>query len=319
MESHQIGFFPPGRYPPVPAFQIIREKGMDLIHFLMFTSLFVGIAGSGMVYVAAFIEGVACGPVPMTIVFLLGFSIYNLNRKTGEAEDAINRADRYSFTKKYEKLLFVSALVAYGLAIVIAAQFGILPGLVVLIPLVTGILYSIPCLPPSTGYRRLKEIPVVKNLVVGSAWGITLTFIPLLITHSPVTVQSLVTLVFFFTYAFIASTLPDIRDREGDAQAGVRTIPVVIGEEKTLSLITTLNLVVGCGAIGFSALYLSGTAIAVFAVSTLYLHICIRSFTRAKRKDILCDIMTDGQFIIIGLMIFSALLFQPLLASGLIS
>jgi 4-hydroxybenzoate polyprenyltransferase len=318
MEANHTVLFPPVRHPPVPAHQYFEEKFMDLIHFLMFSSLFVGIAGSGMIYVAAFIQGVPCGPVPIAIMFLIGFSVYNLNRKTDEAEDAINRADRYSFTKKFEKHLFVSALVTYGIAVGIAVLYGVIATLVVLIPLIAGILYSIPCLPPATGYRRLKEIPVVKNLVVGLAWGSTLTFIPLLVTNSPVTPISLVTLVFFFTYAFIASTLPDIRDREGDAQAGVKTIPVMIGEEKTLALITMVNLMVGAGAIGISALFRSPIPVFLFAVSTVYLHLCIRSFSGATRKDILCDILTDGQFLVIGLITFCGVFLQPLIISGYI-
>jgi 4-hydroxybenzoate polyprenyltransferase len=316
MESNHTILFPPARHSPVPVARILEEKFMDLIHFLMFTSLFVGIAGGGMVYVAAFAEGVACGPVPIVIMFLVGFSVYNLNRKTDEAEDAINRADRYSFTKKFEKHLFIAALVTYGLAIAIAAFYGVAATIVILIPLVAGILYSIPCLPPSTGYRRLKEIPVVKNLVVGFAWGTTLTFIPLLVTGTPATMATAVTLVFFSTYAFIASTLPDIRDLEGDAQAGVRTIPVVIGEKRTLILITLMNLFIGVGATIISVVFLSLVIALIFAISTLYLHLCIRNFTRAKRKDIACDILTDGQFLIIGLMIFCGLLLQPLIVSG---
>jgi 4-hydroxybenzoate polyprenyltransferase len=319
MESNHTILFPPARHPHAPVQQFLEEKLMDLIHLLMFSSLFVGIAGGGMVYVAAFIQGVACGPVPIAIMFLVGFSVYNLNRKTDEAEDAINRADRYSFTKKFEKQLFFAALVTYAIAITIAAFYGIAAILVVLIPLVAGILYSIPCLPPETGYRRLKEIPVVKNLVVGLAWGTTLTYIPLLVTGTPATtLVTPVTLVFFFTYAFIASTLPDIRDREGDAQTGVRTIPVVIGEERTLALITKMNLTIGGFATIISAIFISPMPALLFAVSTAYLHLCIRSFSRAKRKDILCDILTDGQFLIIGLITFCGVLLQPLIVSGCI-
>jgi 4-hydroxybenzoate polyprenyltransferase len=316
MESNHSIIFPPARHPPVPVVQILEEKFMDLIHFLMFTSIFVGFAGGGMVYVAAFVQGVTCGAVPIVIMFLVGFSVYNLNRKTDEAEDAINRADRYSFTKRFEKHLFFAALITYGLALAIATFYGIAAILVILIPLVLGVLYSIPCLPPSTGYRRLKEIPVVKNLVVGFAWGTTLTLIPLLVTNTPVSMVTAVTFVFFFTYAFIASTLPDIRDREGDAQAGVRTIPVVIGEERTLTLITLMNIIIGVGATVISAVFLSLVTASVFSISTLYLHLCIRNFTGAKRKDIACDILTDGQFLIIGLLIFCGLLLQPLIFSG---
>ena len=285
---------------------IVKRKIDRIIQFLMFSSLFVGIAGGGMVYVAAIIQNVECSPVCIVIMILLGFSVYNLNRKTDEAEDAINRQDRFQFTKRYEKYLYSSALAGYGLAILLAGLNGLYAFLIVLIPLVSGILYSIPCLPPATGYHRLKEIPLVKNLVVGIAWGTTLTFIPLAVSHSPLNLASVISLLFFSTYAFIASTLPDIRDKEGDEQSGIRTIPVVIGVERTLILVTSLNILIGCIAVILSSIYLTVSVAILIAVSMVYLHMCIRSFTRVKRKDLICDILTDVQFLIIGLVVYGA-------------
>lgn len=318
MEQNNSVFFPPGSIPPVRELHFFEEKISDLVHFLMFSSLFVGIAGGGMVYVASFAQGVACEPVAIAIMFLVGFSVYNLNRKTDEAEDAVNRADRFFFTKKFEKHLFVSALAAYAAAIGLAACFGLLSVVVVLVPLVSGILYSIPCLPRLTGYRRLKEIPVVKNLVVGIAWGSTLTFIPLVLTGSPAGMATFVTLVFFSTYAFIASTLPDIRDREGDAQAGIRTIPVVLGEERTIRILAGLNLLVGLAALITSLLFLSPVTSLIFLMSTIYLALCIRSFLRVRKKDLVCDVLTDGQFLVIGLITYCGLCSQAVLLAGMV-
>lgn len=313
MEFNQSVRLPPAWFDWNTGWDIIKRKIDSVVQFLMFSSLFVGIAGGGMVYVAAFIQNIECSPVCIVIMVLVGFSVYNLNRKTDEAEDAINRQDRFQFTKKYENHLYTLALAGYGLAILLAGLNGLYALLIVLIPLVSGILYSIPCLPPATGYRRLKEIPLVKNLVVGIAWGATLTFIPITVSHAPVTLATAITLLFFSTYAFIASTLPDIRDKEGDEQAGIRTIPVVIGVERTLILITSLNVLIGFIAVILSAMYLPFTVAILIAISTVYLHICIRSFTRVKRKDLICDIMTDGQFLIIGLFVYGT----GILMSGL--
>lgn len=315
MGSNQSVVVPSGTLTWDDPWEFFREKIGDFIQFLMFSSLFVGISGGGMVYVAAVLQGVPCSPACIAIMVLVGFSVYNLNRKTDEAEDAINREDRYHFTKKYEKHLYTAALAGYGLAILLAGLYGFIPLTIVLIPLVSGILYSIPCLPASTGYHRLKEIPVVKNLVVGIAWGTTLTFLPLAIAQGALSSTTAMTLVFFSTYAFIASTLPDIRDKEGDEEAGIRTIPAVIGIERTLYLVTGLNIIIGCAATVFSFLYLSRAVALIIGISVVYLHLCIRSFTRVEKKDIICDILTDGQFLFIGICTY----FGGILITGLIS
>lgn len=305
MESNPSASVPTASVEWYEVHNFIGENIGDFIRFLMFSSLFVGIAGGGMVYVSACLQGLQCNAACIAILILVGFSVYNLNRKTDEAEDAINRQDRYIFTKKYEKHLFTAALAGYGLAILLGALHGWMALLVILIPLISGILYSIPCLPPASGYHRLKEIPVVKNLVVGIAWGATLTLIPVTILEAPITPATAITFIFFSSYAFIASTLPDIRDKEGDEKAGIRTIPVVIGPERTLFLVTAINLIIGSGAVIFSAVYLSPFVVVLIAISIVYLHLCIRSFAKVKRKDILCDILTDGQFLIIGVIAYS--------------
>ena len=285
--------------------ELVKRKVRDLILFLMFSSIYVGIACASMVYIASFIQGVECNPVSMVMMFLVCFSVYNLNRKTDEAEDAINREDRYRFTKKYEKPLYLAAVMGSGLALLLASFYGLSTFLLILTPFIAGILYSIPFLPPKTGYRRLKEIPLVKNVVVTIAWAVPLTFISLTVAHAPVTPATGITLVFFLSWAFIASTLPDIRDKEGDEQAGIRTIPVIMGVERTLILLTRLNVFVGICAVILSILYLTPVITMLITMSSIYTQLVIRSFSRTYKKGIIFDIMNDGQFFIIGLIAYS--------------
>jgi 4-hydroxybenzoate polyprenyltransferase len=305
MESNQIIFIPSNRYSPVPATKQLKKLFMDFVHLLVFSSAVMGITGCGLVYVAAFIQNVECLPVCFAIMFLLGFSVYNLNRKTDEKEDAINHQERYKFTKKYENHLYIAAIIGCGLALLLGALYGLATFLIVLFPLVLGILYSIPCLPPSTGCRRLKEIPVVKNIIVGLAWGIPLTFIPLFVLNVPATLATAISLIFISSFIFIGSVLPDVRDMEGDKIVGIRTIPVVLGAERTMILIRGINLIVGTSAIVISALYLSLLIAFLLTVSTVYTHLSINFFIKGGKKDLICDILTDGQFIFIGILAYS--------------
>ncbi len=284
--------------------EIVKRRILGLILFLMFSSIYVGIACASMVYISSLIQGVEVNPVAMIMMFLVCFSVYNLNRKTDEAEDAINREDRYSFTKKYEKPLYLSAVVGSGLALLLALLYGLSTFLLILTPFIAGILYSIPFLPPNTGYRRLKEIPLVKNVVVTIAWAVPLTFLPLAVAHAPVTPSTGITLVFFVSWAFIASTLPDIRDKEGDEQAGIRTIPVVIGIERTLNLLTRINVFLGICAVIMSVIYLSPVITLLIIVSCIYTQLVIDSFSRTHRKGTTFDLINDGQFFIIGITVY---------------
>jgi len=259
----------------------------------------------GMIYISSFLQGLEPAPVALVIMLLVPFSVYNMNRKTDEEEDSVNHPGRYLFTKRYEQPLAHCALVAYVLAAVIAASFGWGAVIVTLVPLIAGIFYSMPVLPKAFGYRRLKEIPIMKNLVVGSSWSIILVLLPCMIASVPITLQTCLCLLFFFTYAFIASSLPDMRDREGDALAGVITIPVMVGVERTKKVLGALNWITACVVIilGVSTM-IPTIALLLYAGAHCYTQYCITSFGMAGGNDFLCDILSDGQFLIIGSIVF---------------
>jgi 4-hydroxybenzoate polyprenyltransferase len=278
----------------------ILRRLHDLIDFIMFSSLYVAIAAGGMVFTSCFIQGISPNGQILLVMALVSFSVYNLNRKTDEEEDAINHEQRFFFTKKFERPLFYAALCSYGIACIIGALNGILSLAVVMIPLISGILYSVPFLPASWQYRRLKEIPVMKNLVVATAWAIPLSLIPVFFTESSPVTSTLVAFLFFFNYVFIASILPDIRDREGDALTGVRTIPVTIGVKRTKLLLIGVNSVLGGIVIALTFPRFPLVVSALLVAAVLYSLFCIWSSGRLIRTDIICDFLSDGQFILFG-------------------
>ncbi|MEN6342408.1 MAG: UbiA family prenyltransferase [Methanospirillum sp.] len=293
-QTYGWGRFPIGAPNPLGFFKTI-------VDFLLFSSLFMGMQGVGMVYTSYVIQGLAPTPAVLAIMLLVPLSVYNMNRKTDEEEDSVNHPERFKFTNRFGKFLEYGAYVAYALAVLIALPFGLVAVLVTLVPLLAGVLYSVPLLPRSFGYRRLKEIPVMKNLVVGSSWAIILVFLPCVVAGAPVTIPALLCLVMFFSYVFIASAMPDMRDREGDALAGVVTIPVMIGLERTRKVLDVINIATAFVLVGVGiGATLSPLIMALFAGALGYTQCCISSFGRFISPDLICDILLDGGFVIIG-------------------
>lgn len=270
-------------------------------NFFLYSSLFLATAAFAMAYVSCLVNAV---PFTAPVGLLLGlvvFSVYNLNRRTDEAEDALNHASRFEVTSTHSRSLLILALAAYGVALCFAALSGIPTVLVASVPLLAGVFYSAPLLPKRTGYRRLKEIPVCKNLVVSFAWGFTFSLIPVT-THgiSPGS-ASAVAFLFIFSWTFIASVLPDIRDRGGDAATGVRTIPVILGVHRTRTLLTLFNILSGILLLLMGAGQLSLAIMVVIFFSLLYSEVCILRITRGGNDDLLCDLVSDGQFLAVAL------------------
>ncbi len=276
------------------------SKARDYGEFLLYSSLFLGTAAAGMAYTSCFIQGIPCTSHIAVVMFLIVFSVYNLNRKTDEAEDALNHERRFRFTKKFERHLFIAALGAYLLALIIAASHSPAAFCVVTIPLVSGILYSVPVLPKWCGYRRLKEIPVMKNIVVSAAWALAFSLVPVYLGTSAPGAGSLIVLLFIFCWTFVGSVLPDIRDRVGDSATGVATIPVLVGVARSRHILTLMNISAGAIILMLGSTVIPVPARAVIIVSLVYSQACIISIDRTARNDLLCDVISDGQFLTIG-------------------
>ncbi|MBN2487717.1 MAG: UbiA family prenyltransferase [Methanosarcinaceae archaeon] len=284
----------------------VVDKFKNVFHFLTYSSIYLSIAGGAMVYISCATQHIRCSFTLFAIMFLVTFSVYNLNRKTDEEEDSINHLERFSFTKKYEKTLYYSALVAYFFSLLFAMSHGIKALLITSIPLICGILYSCVWIPKEFKYRRLKEIPGVKNFVVAIAWALTPTLLPTQFSSTGESLASFVIGAYFFSLVFINSVICDMRDIEGDAFSGVNTIPVMLGEQKTKTLLAALNLFVGLMVLMISIAHLSPIVTYLLAAGMIYAHLYIFSFDKVGQTDILCDMIVDGQFIILGGMLYIA-------------
>jgi 4-hydroxybenzoate polyprenyltransferase len=275
----------------------------DVYEMIIFSSIFMGLTGMAMVSTSFIIQGIPLSMSPLLIMFLVPFSIYNLNRGTDEKEDSVNRSDRYAFTKRFGKILFRAAVLAYLVAMILAVYLGTPVLVLVSIPLVLGLLYSLRLLPPSFPYRRLKEIPLMKNLVVGFSWAILTAFLPVFATSTPDLLRGFICLVFFFSYVFIGSIIPDIRDREGDSLAGIKTIPVLIGPERSGSLLTGTNLAVGIVVTFASLGRFPLPIVLLLTCGFLYTQCCIHLFMSVRTKNFVSDFLFDGQYIIFAIIL----------------
>ncbi len=286
---------------------------VNLYDFLVFSSLLLSVECFAMAYVSCIIQQVPWSMMTGIIPFLVAFSIYNLNRKTDEDEDAINRQDRFAFTKRYETHLFYGSILSLSVALALSATYGIPSVLATAAPFLCGFLYSFRWLPKRLGYRRLKEIPAVKNIVVGFAWAILLSLLPVFLNHGMPDSGTAITFLLFFMWGFMASLIPDIRDRAGDASAGVRTIPVIFGEERTKTILSCVLLLLGVPLVLFSLLFLPPFTTVLLLSANLYSHGCVYLLDRIRMRDFVADAISDGQYICFSLAIILITTFRACL------
>ncbi|MDI6903166.1 MAG: UbiA family prenyltransferase [Methanocellales archaeon] len=271
---------------------------------MIYSSVYLSFSGISMIYVSCVIQGIQPDLKLFLVIFLVTFSVYNVNRMTDEKEDSISHSERYDFTQKHGKLLLSSALLGYILAILLAMSKGVETTLVSLIPLFCGILYSVKWIPKRFKYRRLKEIPFAKNIIIAFAWASTTTFLPCTMSNV-VIIRALIIYVFFFVSVFVNCVVFDMRDTEGDAISGVKTIPAVIGLEKTKKFLIRLNLLVGLLIFVLTLRNLLPIVAYWLCFATIYTHLYVVSFDKEGNVGFLCDVIADGQPMATGILVYT--------------
>ena len=279
------------------------------VHVLMGAAVGVG------VWIVQRVAGLPVELAPCLGAFLAFFSIYALDRVAAEPEaDAINHPDRQRFSRRYARVLLGLAIGAYLLALVLGARAGVERFLVMLLPLAGVLVYSFPFVPRPlarwVGFRRLKEVLVIKNALVAGIFASTMTLAPIPAEGKVAAGTLAVIWVFFFVRYFINAVVFDIRDEQGDRRCGIRTLPVVLGPDRTRRLLHGMNLALGIFLLLVPALGLAPPAFAALAVGTPLATWYLNRTAQPGSMHFLCDVVVDGEMYLAGLALLVTLGFS---------
>ncbi|MFH1237322.1 MAG: UbiA family prenyltransferase [Candidatus Aenigmatarchaeota archaeon] len=195
---------------------------------------------------------------------------YAYNHLTDKAEDAINRSRLNAFVLDGKRgRNAVAALYLTGLAFSIFTSFMSL--LVYLFLLLISFLYS--------GDARLKEKFIVKN--VNTGMGIALSFLVGAMAGGLASADMLLYVLIVFMLGFAANVLGDIKGCIGDKAIGMKTLPILLGTEKTkviiYSVVSLMSVLVV--ALGYAAFY---PLLPFMAAAIFLLHAGRMKATRAS-------------------------------------
>ena len=208
-----------------------------LFQLLSVSSISVGISGFFATLSVYVLLGITPNFRICLAVFLMSFSLYSLNKLTDVKEDAINLPERLTFLRGRKNLIIAYSAVAYSMCMLLAFLDKPSSIAITLFPLIANALYGSRLLP---GMRRLKDIPIMKNVVVAVSWAFTTTLLP---ASHMVDRTSIVALAFYFILVkgFVNTVLYDTRDVKGDRENGIRTLPVLMGSRNTVLILLAAN------------------------------------------------------------------------------
>jgi 4-hydroxy-3-methylbut-2-enyl diphosphate reductase len=252
----------------------IRNLGFRVIKFLLQSDLYVAMGAASHTYTSMNLQGIRnFSHVVMSLVtsMLYLYSMHVLNRFVDKEAAQYNDPDRSQFLVRFKTLLIFTGVGSALGALALSAYAGTLPFLFFLLISLLGIFYSVPLLPTSLKkpgrLLRLKDIPGSKSLSVAGGWASVTVLLPVLGTDMPIGSSTVAALIFVLILVYIRSALIEVMDLQGDLIVGKETLPILIGEKKTLRLLEGLVVFL---SVYLAAVYLMDWGSSLF----LWLEIC---------------------------------------------
>jgi 4-hydroxy-3-methylbut-2-enyl diphosphate reductase len=210
------------------------------------TNIYVSFAGGALTYTAEVLQKNVPNISHFLISFFYLFGMHNLNRFTDRKLQKFNDPLRALFYEKYRWPLLITTALSLALALTLVFEHGIKPFFLLTGMSVFGILYSVQVIPksliPNIRVRGLKEVPGSKTILVAVAWAFVTTLIPAWSGSRNPNLVTIVVLFFVLLLVFVRNALFDVFEVQGDRIVGKETLPVCIGEKKTLLI---LNIIMG--------------------------------------------------------------------------
>ena len=177
----------------------------------------------------------------MPLWFCSALLIYNADRLRSDPADAVNVPARVAAGARLRR---VSAAIAFAAALVLVAlplarRDWLTLGLVIA-GAFTCLGYSLPLL----GWRW-KDVPLLKSFMAPTVVAAAIFGLPWLHEGPPAESALLIpTALRAWVFLLFNMLLCDLRDIAGDTRAGVRSVPVALGERRTRGLLWVLLAVV---------------------------------------------------------------------------
>jgi len=300
-------------YRALEALQVRRKNNWRRILFglqrgLLLTNIYVSLGAGCLSYACSKLQGFSKFFPYVLIAMLYVQSMHILAHLTGNEADRFNDPERARFYEKYKQLLTVLAIAAGGAGLVIAYTLGLFPFLLLLIMSLLGLSYNRKLVPKrfaAVRYRRIRDIPGSKTILIAMAWGIvTALLTPLSLAAKPHLVTGLIFL-WAAGLVFARSAFFDILDMQGDRIVGKETIAILMGEKRSLRLLKITLICLVAALFVLSAFHLI-SYLGFFLISSPILLLLLLS---AYEQGILLpsvklELLVETNFLMAGVIAF---------------
>ena len=279
----------------------------DVFKFIVQSNFLVALGGFSLTHAAAILSGREPDLIHPSLAFLYVFAMHVLYPFLDRGASTYNDPERAYFYKRHRFFLIVTAIVSIVGALVFTYQLG--PSLLFAMAVICtlGIIYSIPIVPANLRhlwrYSKIKDIPGSKTFSVAVAWGVVIGLLPLLEPLQMEWHAAIVSFLFVFSTVYLRSAMFDIFQVQGDLIVGVETLPIILGEKRTLLLLKGIILSTSLMLVAAPIFNLAGPFSYLLLISFLYLTLCLLAYEkRWLYPGTRLEAMVDANFFLAGLL-----------------
>lgn len=222
-----------------------------LFDLLLFSHLPLAAAAAGLTWTTG---ELLHQRLPPTLPWLAGaatLALYNFDALVPYKRHQPALTARARWLRRHERLLAALALLggagAAGLAWPLLRSGAGWQGLRLLLPLgVLAGLYSVPVLPWRGRLHPLRDVPMLKGVLIAAVWAGVTVELPALLGAPPAPHALGVLLARRFLLILALTLAFDLRDVAKDRAAGTLTVPLVLGPQRTRWLAWGLLALIPC-------------------------------------------------------------------------
>ena len=210
---------------------------LKILNFILNTNLYISFAAVALVVETQLQLGMRPQFQPyLFIIFFATIFEYNVHRLITIITNpqSLNNT-KHSWVKENLKA-FYFLVIASVFGFIIAACLAKKIVLITLLPIgIITLFYSLPIFKTKKLIFRLREIPGLKIFLIAFVWAASTILLPIIQSGNSFNKWHVITMLLErFIFVFAITLLFDIRDMKADEAAGLKTIPLIIGQKKTM-------------------------------------------------------------------------------------
>ena len=280
-----------------------------VFRFLVLSNLAAALGAFSFAYAALCLVGGKTGLIFPFMAALYIYAMHVFNRFLDKGAASYNDPDRATFQNNHKGLLILMGSIAIGIALLLSFSVG--PGtFLALIGLsLLGVVYSIPLVPEGSGKRyrfvKIKDIPGSRSLSEALGWVAVMVVLPLFSGSSGPVLRILVAGLIVFSFSYARAILFSLFQLQGDLMVGAETLPITLGEKRTLTLFKMVLLATALLLLCSTLFGLVNSLFLLMLIPLLTLQLCLFTYENQwLSTGVALETLVEGNFLLAGLLVF---------------